>query len=308
MGNSQILFFGAPDTLPNADTRAAFKEQRAVFDAACALVGTAEEGRLHARVKAALAPHWTAENAELVNFITLAALRFRKHVVDEAVARSTTYLQWRTNTFGSLAPQDAGPGSTLRAFLDLGVIRLLPRTSPQGHALLHMRFARTRPDLFDAAQVAACVHFVFMKALRRSPLTQINGFIMLPDLTGSGFNNLDKEVPKRVIKMLSKNLPVRLSGVLINNPNFMLHIVLPIAKMFMPTKLAERIRIMSDGELTTYGLPRDLLPPEIGGTDTTLPDVQTSLYLDGDDGGGGGGAAGENKADEDEEDADEISL
>ena len=303
MGNNQTLFFGPLSAIQDADARRAFAQHRAPCDAACAKVGTEEEALQHARVKASLPPAWAAENAELVDFITLAMLRYRKHVVDEAITRSQAYFEWRTQKLGSLAPQDAGPGTTLRAFLNLGVIRLLPRTSPQGHALLHMRFSRSRPDLFNAAQVTAAVHFILMKALRRSPLTQIYGLIMLPDLTSSGMSNFDKEVPKQVIKMLSKKLPVRLSGVMINNPNFMLHVVLPVAKLFMPTKLAQRIRIVSEGELTTlYGLPRDLLPPEIGGSDTTLPDVQKSLY-----GGDDADSAGENKAGEGEAE-DEISL
>ena len=185
-------------------------------------------------------------------------------------------------TFGGLHDQDASEGSRIRAFLKLGVVRVMPQLGPRGHALINFRFRLTRPDEFSAEQVLAGIHYVMLKTLARSPKIQVAGVIVMSDMGGAGFHNLDREVPKKVLSMVNKNIPLRMAGIFVFRPNFMLQIVLPLMKLFMSSKLQRRLNVMNEvEEIEEFGVDKALRPVELGGTLTPLAHVQALWEEDG---------------------------
>ena len=212
MGNTQDQIYFSDDKPECGDQPPAIRSEE-------------EESAMVAELMKSVPGAWVDENKDLVDFMALACLRFRRYDLKSAGDRMRNYFEWRLETFGNLKPQDASDGTKLRDFLKLGVVRLLPIMGPRGHAIFNFRFRLTRPDIFSAHDVVQGIHFVMMKALRRSAKTQIAGIVLVSDMHGAGLSNLDREVPKQVLKMVTKNMPLRMAGIFIFRPNFMLQIV-----------------------------------------------------------------------------------
>eukprot|EP00946_MAST-07B_sp_MAST-7B-sp1_P005101 g5101.t1 len=241
-----------------------------------------EEAVLAEQVKEGIPGAWARENAALVDAVALACLRFRRYDVASARERMVKYFEWRIETFGDLRDQDDSEGSTIREFLKLGVVRVMPELGSRGHALINFRFRLTRPQQFNADQVLAGIHYVMMKTLFRSPKTQIAGVILMSDMNDAALSNLDREVPRKVLSMVNKNIPLRMAGIFMFRPNFMLQIVIPIIKMFMSAKLQRRLNILgSVEEVEEFGVAKSLRPVELGGTLSELPHVQMLWEEDG---------------------------
>ena len=75
--------------------------------------------------------------------------------------------------------------------------------------------------------------------------------------------------------MVNKNMPLRMAGIFIFRPNFMLQIILPLLKLFMSAKLQRRLNVMSHIEdIEAFGVEKALRPMELGGALTGLPHIQ----------------------------------
>ena len=132
---------------------------------------------------------------------------------------------------------------TTRALLDLNVITILPQPTAQGQAMMLLRLANTRPSefVYHARQVCKAAHFQIMDALRRMPTAQVKGLVVMVDFGHTGMSNIDRKVPPKMGKLFSGILPVRLAGILVCNPNMLVRIVVPLAKMFLSEKLASYV-------------------------------------------------------------------
>ena len=290
MGQEQSLFFGPAEQCGSE------------FIAPQVLAPDAEQPYV-AQLMERVPQDWLSANKELVDFMVLSCLRFRKYDIDSAWERLESYFKWRSESLkNGLGPQDVSEGSTIRIFLSLGVVRLLPHPTPQGHAILNMRFCRTRPDLFDAEQVTESIHWIMLKAIARNPLVAAAGFVLVNDIHGAGMKNLDRELPKRVLKMVTKNIPIRLAGIFLCRPNFMVSIVVPLVKLLMSSKMAARLKIVSDlSELqSSYGIGRHLIPEELHGSLEGLADNCVALCYQEveEDGSAGADGLGSNHCDE----------
>ena len=259
MGNSHDIYFGRS----RSDEPEEYGELISTFQR----FDTEEEKTLLKEVRAAIKPEWHAANPELCDFMALACLRYRRHDVNRAIERMNNYFTWRIKTMGDLKEQDVTSGSTLDRLFKLNVVKLLPETSHRGQSMMYVRLRYARPDLFCAKDMVQMAHYVILEGLKRNPISQVMGVISFGDMEGAGTAQLDKEVPKQMIGMLSKHLPVRLAGLMLCHPNFLVSIIVPIAKLFMSTKMASRLKIVGDTTQLCeyYGLSKEVLPTELGG-------------------------------------------
>lgn len=115
--------------------------------------------------------------------------------------------------------------------------------------------------------------FLVLDRLIQEEETQVNGFSVLYDFTGSSLMNMLKVAQSDLItkgvliELLQEAFPARFKGVHLLHQPWYISIVLSVIKPFMKQKLRERIH--SHGEnsesLHRYVDPLNL-PPELGGT------------------------------------------
>ena len=263
MGNSQEIHFG----------KSTNDDEYQTLLSVCAKFNSPEERSLHAQVRAHCLPEWEVAS-ELCDFISLACLRYRRYDVTRAIERMENYFKWRMQTMGSLAEQDTSKDSVIFRIGQLNLIKLLPKLTARGQSIMYLRLCFARPDLFIASEIVQAVHHVILSALRRSEISQVMGIVSLSDLENAGSAQLDKQVPKQMIHMLSKHLPVRLAGVMLCHPNYLVSILVPLAKIFMSSKMASRLKVVNDvAELIEYyGIDVHVLPVQLGGTYVVIDD------------------------------------
>ena len=267
MGNSLDIHFG--------ETRPDEPPEYSELKAALAKYDSEEELLLVAKVRSQLKPEWIKSNKSLCNFISLACLRFRRYDVDRAVKRMTSYFEWRiANLPEGLLEQDISEGSLLDRLFKINMAKLLPCITIRGQSIVYLRLCKARPDLFQASDICQMVHFIMLSALKRNRISQTMGIITMGDLEGAGLAQLDRNLPKKIIGMISKNIPIRLAGMLICHPNMLVSIIVPLAKLFMTTKMKERLKTVGDDdELTNYyGIKKQVLPQQLGGEFKILED------------------------------------
>jgi len=209
------------------------------------------------------------ENPKMCDFMAAACLRNRHYDVASATERFVNYLKFRREILGSLAPQNIAEDTAVQNYFKLGMMRLLSGRTPQGHAIISNRLKLSRPDLYNADVVVRAFHFMMMRALQH-PLTASAGIIMIGDLDGAGRQNMDFNVPKKIISALRKNMPVRVAGIIICRPNIVFRIAFPVISLFMSKKMLSRIRKVHDSDfphgLQKLGIPADILPDDLGGS------------------------------------------
>ena len=180
-----------------------------------------------------------AMEEQLFRNIAMACLRFRRYDVASASERLRNYVLWRSNIVG-LEEQDLGSDEALRRQVRTGFIRVLPGRC-DGRAIMVLRLKHHNPTECDALLAVKAWHYVIMDCVLNDPGVQKNGIIMISDLEGAAFSNMDVEIPRTLIRAIAKNLPLRLFAVAVVRPFLIMNIILPIMKLLMSAKMASRI-------------------------------------------------------------------
>jgi hypothetical protein len=204
---------------------------------------------------------------KLVEFICSASLRYAYGDVNKAGERVHNYLKWRVEYLGSLEPQTMSNCPEIQQGIRMNALSLVENIDGEGRAALIIRLRNTDPANFTALSVLKVWHYFVMTALQ-NPLTQAKGFYFIGDGMDAGFSNLDSRVPKSIMAAVSKNVPIRMYKVLMVRPMWILHLVLPILRLFLSQKLQERIIIVGNDPalLKDYGVNMALLPDNLSGT------------------------------------------
>jgi len=93
---------------------------------------------------------------------------------------------------------------------------------------------------------------------------QRNGLIIIEDLTGLSFKNIDLTMQKKINELATGNFPQLMKSILLINPSPFLKVVLKLCKLFMKKKLMDRIKVVTKEELKDY-VDADVLPKHFGG-------------------------------------------
>ena len=221
-------------------------------------------------LKASVSKEVQEKYPELTNFICTACLRFRNGDLPSAAARVQNYLQWRLNFVGSLEEQSLVTDPELFKFLNSNVLNIIPCADKEGKcAVLFLRLRFLDPTEIAPIIMLRAFHYLVMRTLKQYPEVQKNGLIFINDMNGASFGNLDTRIPKAIMGAISKNLPLRLHKGLIVRPIWILSLLLPIAKLFMSSKMQSRIHNVGGypAALDTYGIDMNKLPEELAGKD-----------------------------------------
>ena len=83
---------------------------------------------------------------------------------------------------------------------------------------------------------------VMSRILKDHPVCQKKGIYLIGDMGDAGFSNLDQRIPKAIMGAISKNFPVRLQGIYMVRPIWLINFLFPIIRLFLSEKLQKRIK------------------------------------------------------------------
>lgn len=228
-----------------------------------------EEGQKRVAIlKDQLDPGLVEQNPALIDFLCYACLNFRNGDLETAAERVNNYLVWRVNMFGSLQDMNLNDDVELRTIIDRNIFNLVKNIDREGRAAMCVRIRNMDPSIITPKMALKAWHFTIMLALK-DKVVQKKGIFIISDMMGASFGNLDSRIPKAVMGAISRAVPVRVFKVLICRPLWITYIALPVVKMFISTKLAERINIAGDpSNLSTYGVDMTVLPTNLKGSNS----------------------------------------
>mmetsp|Transcript_15826 Transcript_15826/g.22210 ORF Transcript_15826/g.22210 Transcript_15826/m.22210 type:complete len:215 (-) Transcript_15826:221-865(-) len=164
------------------------------------------------------------------------------------------------------------------AVLKSGLIRLVPVADKKHRAALIVQLKRHTPAKTSALTVLRTWHYVVMRALRTASAQQF-GIVMVGDLGGASFNNLDLRIPKTILGAVSKNVPLRVHRICVIRPFMVLRVLLPVVKPFMSQKIRSRLVVLPDPASKEQGLAQHLevgkLPEDVCGTEKEFNHLAT---------------------------------
>jgi len=92
-----------------------------------------------------------------------------------------------------------------------------------------------------------------------------NGIMMVADLEGMGWDNVDVTVQRRISSALLDNFPMRTCKILIINPPWILNAFLGGMSLFIKKKVMERIYVLENKEDLLTHIDKEYLLKEYGG-------------------------------------------
>lgn len=228
-------------------------------------------------------PEALAENAELVNFMAEACLRYRNFDVATASERLKNYIEWRRELFGNLAEQTLENDPTLVELIKTRFFQISPVKLANGATLGYLQLKYNDASKFKAQDVVRCWHYVVLSAIKREPELAQHGFVIINNMNGVGMYNIDLEIPKTIGSAVNKCMPLRLQGAIMYQPPFMLRFVIPVIKMILSEKMSGRLHVVTSEESLHQdhvGLENlASLPEEVGGTFCEYdPDSHLAFY------------------------------
>eukprot|EP01024_Parvocaulis_polyphysoides_P014854 TRINITY_DN1624_c2_g1_i2.p2 TRINITY_DN1624_c2_g1~~TRINITY_DN1624_c2_g1_i2.p2 ORF type:complete len:172 (+),score=25.29 TRINITY_DN1624_c2_g1_i2:446-961(+) len=136
----------------------------------------------------------------------------------------------------------------------------------QGRMIIFVRLRYHDPQKFSALDMLQTVTFALLFALKE-PEVQIKGVVIVQDLGGVGFQNMDPRIPPRLYGALSGKLPCRLGNIIIFRPPIFFRILFNVISPFMKSKFKKRIQFLGDNvsDLQEFVDKQQLLE-EYGGT------------------------------------------
>ncbi|CAD7976626.1 unnamed protein product [Amoebophrya sp. A25] len=174
------------------------------------------------------------------------------------------------------ADSSAPKADTWQAF------RVLPCRDKWGRGVLNTRLRHHNPKLVPAESAIRAVTLLLYNLLQGAPSegdaraeeaekTQLNGVCVLHDFRGISLSNVDPAIGRALFKLFTGRFPIRLAAIYIVEPPFFVrYVMLPIARMIMPTKLTSRIQPLSSvNDLKNFFEPDQLLE-DFGGN---VPDI-----------------------------------
>jgi hypothetical protein len=224
------------------------------------------------------------ENPSLVRFLAMIFLKFRKNDVASASERLERYLEWRRELLGDLSDQTIENNEHLKRQVETLFFTVLPNSLPGGEAILYMELRRHNTSVFTAEDTVKTWHYLVMRALRKDPSLAARGFYVTGNLTNVSYYNIDIKIPHAISDAVSKCMPVRVCQFLIINPPYVAHMILPVIRMLLSSKLSQRLNIVTDYSHLQdhYQIPAAGLPEAIGGaiTETMFQNIVSTIVAE----------------------------
>lgn len=194
-------------------------------------------------------------------------IKRKKGDLEASVTFLVEILKWRKR----LGISDLTERSFPKEFYDFGGIHVYG-SDVEGNVICHIRlrlFSKI-PEILEILK--KFVIFQMMRAdaegFRKSLETgQDIGWILLFDCTGAGVSNADLEMSNFLNSTLKSYFPYGQKYVLNHNLPWLLNAIKSVIFAMLPANVKRRIRFSNDKTINEL-IPRDQLPPYMGGTST----------------------------------------
>jgi CRAL/TRIO domain len=158
--------------------------------------------------------------------------------------------------------------------LALGFIQLVPdRHDAMGRALLFVDLSQQDRSKYTRESMARAIWYFIHASLQLDERVQKHGMIFLAWPHHAKFSQFDRAMAKLVLGSIQGTLPVRLSAFHLCQPPSFFKLIFPIVKLFLTNRTKQRLKVhfasTADeiaATLASFGLSRDDLPEQIGGT------------------------------------------
>ena len=210
---------------------------------------------------------------DLVHFICVASLVFRNGDMKTASERVQNYLNWRYKYLGTYEKITLANEPDILDLYGNNMFTIIENVDAEGRCAIYMRLKFMDPTKISPLAVLKTFHYsVISRILKDHPVCQKKGIYMISDMGDAGFSNMDQRVPKAIMGAISKNFPVRLKGIYVVRPIWLMNFLFPIVRLFLPEKLQKRIKIIGNDPklLKDHGLLMSKLPEVLGGTNTSF--------------------------------------
>jgi len=212
----------------------------------------------------------------LTNDFKLKFLRAEVFNVKLALKRYDNYWHQRLVLFGPVkAFQDMILSQALdndHESLAIGVARYVGK-HPSGRAIVLLDPSRVDGVAYDRDSLIRAIWYTFHAAIEPTD-AQKRGIIVIWRLSGFHMGLMDRKFVRKLAKCIQGAIPVRLAAIHICDPPFIFKIVMPIIKVLLIKRVRRRLKFHFGpagsekmmGQLERYGLGKDVVPTELGGT------------------------------------------
>jgi hypothetical protein len=193
----------------------------------------------------------------------LACLFSRKMDVQRTVKMLKSHIKWRVNNgYGKIPEWE----KINKSFLEANIGMMIPGTrSKEGKAILYFKMARLIPSEFGIKTIVDYVIWNYAVGTFLNGLDfHRNGIIVIGDLQGVGWKNIDFGLQKKINAALMDNFPLRIHKVILIHPPSIVPALISCFKLFIKKKIMDRIEAIQPEELENY-VDKDNLWKDFGG-------------------------------------------
>ncbi|XP_050428160.1 alpha-tocopherol transfer protein-like [Adelges cooleyi] len=162
--------------------------------------------------------------------------------------------------------------------MKIGKISLMPKMTPEANRVHILRTIENNDSEFNAVAMCKGTLKTIDYLMRREP---IYGMVFIFDLQHCQLSYLLSFTPsltKNLMRCIHEATPLRVKGIhYVNPPKFVSRLV-SFFKMFLPTKIQNRILIHENFESLHKHIPKDVLPNEYGGTAGSIEKLEEELF------------------------------
>lgn len=198
-------------------------------------------------------------HSEPVDWFALICLRFRKYDIRRAVDRLKNLLQYRC----LMTPDNLSiRNESVAKVLGLKHSFILPGRDTEGRIMVYWSWDFAPNDeRAEAIYLAWFIHWLMLDCLRVGGVdAQLNGITIIADLAHVTPRHNDGTFFDKIQRVL----PVRVKKILLIHPGTSARLLVPLAKRLASPKLAARIHLLTDKELTKH-IDKSVLLREWGG-------------------------------------------
>lgn len=194
-----------------------------------------------------------------------------------AAKRLTKYWEKRLDIFGpdkAFLPltQEMGLQDDSVA-LHMGLAKVIPNARDPAGGLCIIFFDPSKQDRtkYDRLSMVRAIWYT-MHAVLEDEQTQRFGIVTIVFPKNAKISQFDRQLENAIVASVKGLLPVRMSAFHVCQPPIYSRLIWPIVKIFLGERLRKRVQVHGGSQevvldkLARFGLSKDVLPSELGGT------------------------------------------
>jgi hypothetical protein len=193
----------------------------------------------------------------------LACLYSRKMDIQRTVKMLKSHIKWRiSNGYGKVPEWE----KIDKSFLEANIGMMIPGTrSKEGSAIIYFKLSNLIPSEFGIKTIVDYVIWNYSQGTFLNGLDfHRNGIVVIGDLQGVGWKNIDFGLQKKINAALMDNFPLRIHKVLLIHPPSIVPALISCFRLFIKKKIMDRIEVSQPEEIENF-IEKDNLWKEMGG-------------------------------------------